>query len=720
MKTLFRKLLVSFISIMALIIISVLIVFYIVYSRSYEQQIFNQNDKQALLIERSLDAFIETASKEIESLSFNSDVISMNTERQTPVFVSSIQRNNVFELIYAQGMDGMQTGRSSGNLGNRKERWWFIRMEEVKTNFISESYYSVGTHMPCASIFYPIMENREMIGIMAGDIKLAALHDYVAEIAEEGSYTFILDGKGVVVAHPDSTYQEQLYNYAKMTRTVTLTDESGRPRLDASGNPVTQEEHFEISSAYKTAIENMMNGNTGSVKFTEDGKILFLSYRSVKMEGASDPWYVLSVMDGQIAMQSRNTVIIAIILSSLIISMIALVFIFFIGKNISSPIKKVHSVLEKFKEGDLTHYLKVKSKDEIGEMTNLLNQTQEGMGNLILKVKEHSASLYDIGREFSHAADNSMEMVKSITNQTEGMKNAAGSQSASTKKTNNAIEEVIAEIEKLNMHIESQSKSISESSSAVEKTIVQINSVNQTLQENEQNIKILAAASEKGRSGLFTVTKEIEEVSKESEGLLEINKVIQTIASQTNLLSMNAAIEAAHAGEAGKGFAVVAEEIRKLADSSSAQAKNVAAALKTMNESLAKIGGSASVVIGDFENIDEAVKTVIVQEKQIRSSVDKQEENIRKLAGLTENLKKLTDSVSKGSSEMLAGSHEVTDCGNTLENLTVNVLQGVMEIAAAIAKINEEVTHIQEISQQNKYSIDELINSVTKFKVISG
>ena len=708
----------SFISIMMLIIVSVLIVFYVVYSRSYEEQIFLKNDKNALVMERSLASYINLAAKEIESLSFNSDIISMETERQTPAFISSIKRNDVFELIYAQGMDGMQTGRSSGTLGNRKERWWFIRMEEVRTSFISESYYSVGTHMPCASIFYPIWENGQMIGIMAGDIKLAALHEFVVEIAENGSYTYILDGKGVVVAHPDESYQEQLYNYANTTRTVTLTDDSGRPRLDASGNPVTQEQRFEISQSYKAAIEDMMKGHSGSSKFTENGDTLYISYRPVEMEGASDPWYVISVMDGRIAMQSRNTVIIAIIISSLVISMIALVFIFFIGKNISSPIKNVHSVLEKFKEGDLTHYVKVKSKDEIGEMTNLLNQTQEGIGSLILKVKEHSASLYDIGREFSHAAENSMEMIKSITQQTEGMKNVAGSQSVSTKKTNNAIEEVIAEIEKLNMHIESQSKSISESSSAVNNTIVHINSVSQTLQQNEQNIKNLAAASEKGRSGLFSVTRNIEEVAKESEGLLEINKVIQTIASQTNLLSMNAAIEAAHAGEAGRGFAVVAEEIRKLADSSSAQAKNVASALKTMNDSLSKISGSAAVVIGDFENIDDAVKVVMSQEKQIRSSVEMQEEGIRSLAGLTEKLRKLTDSVSTGSSEMLSGSHEITDCGNILEDLTINVLQGVMEISAAIARINEEVTHIQEISQQNRYSIDELINSVTKFKVI--
>ncbi|HCC36703.1 MAG TPA: methyl-accepting chemotaxis protein, partial [Treponema sp.] len=222
MKTLFGKLLLSFMLIIVLIISTVLACFYFVYSESYENQIIAENNRQALYMADSLHAYLHNAYKVIEELSFNNDVLSMETDRQTPVFADSITRNEYFELLYAQGMDGMQTGRSSGGLGNRKERWWFIQMEQLQKPFISESYYSVGTNMPCASVFYPLLNGNEMTGIMAGDIKLSALHDFVVEAAEEGSWTFILDGKGVVVAHPDKRYQEELYNYAKLTRTITL------------------------------------------------------------------------------------------------------------------------------------------------------------------------------------------------------------------------------------------------------------------------------------------------------------------------------------------------------------------------------------------------------------------------------------------------------------------------------------------------------------------
>jgi len=715
LKTLFGKLLISFMLIIILIISSIMISFYIVYSRSYEEQIIGENSRQANFVALALESFISAAYKEVESLSFNNDIISMETERQTPVLVSSLRRNDYFELLYAQGMDGMQTGRSSGNLGNRRERWWFIKMEQVRTPFVSESYYSVGTNMPCASIFYPITDDTGMIGIMAGDIKLSALHDIVEAAAFEGSFSFILDGMGVVVAHPDSRYQEELYNYSTLTKTVTLRDASGNPMHDASGN-LTEQQEFTISDAYKAAIADMMKGNADSARFMEEGRYIYLSYHPVKMAGASDPWYVLSVKEEQVAMQTRNRVILAILGTSVLIIAAALVIVFFVAKNITAPIKTLHSVLEKVGEGDLTTRGKTKSKDEIGEVIVMLNYTQEGIGGLISNVKEKTTSLHSIGAEFSTAAENSSMMIKAIIDHTEEMQALADSQYNSTTETNSAIKEVITGIEKLNDNIESQSKSIIQSSNAVGEMIEHIKSVSQSLQQNAQNVIDLTAASEKGRGGLYEVSRDIEEVAKESEGLLEINRVIQTIASQTNLLSMNAAIEAAHAGEAGRGFAVVAEEIRKLADSSQVQAKNVATSLKKMKESLSRISVSAAAVIDDFKNIDEAVHTVSSQEKNIHAVMEKQEEGSRSLSKITNTLTDITEDVRNGSENMLEGSKKISKSGQTLEALTSSVKKGITEIVDDIDHINKEVMHIHDISELNKKSIDELIGGVSKFR----
>jgi len=716
MKTLFGKLLLSFILIIILIIVSVLSSFYFVYSKSYEQQIIMENDRQALYVAKSLYSFMSSAYREIQELAFNNDVISMETARQTPVFVAAQKRNDYFELLYAQRMDtGMQTGRSAGNLANRKERWWFKHMEKIKEPFISESYYSVSTNMPCASVFYPIIDG-EIVGIMAGDLKLSSLHDMVVETADVGSWVFILDGKGVVVAHPDKTYQEELYNYAKLTKTVTLKDASGKPMQNAAGN-LTEEQPLVISDAYKAAVVNMMKRNSGSTKFKEEGKNIFMSYRTVTMDGHSDPWYVISIKDEKIAMQSRNTVIMVILTSSIVIIFISLVLVFFLAKIIGSPIKKVHNILKQTKDGNLSGRIQVKSQDEIGEMMRLLNQTQEGVGNLIMTIKEHAATLHTIGLELSETAKESSSMANTITTHTEKMKNLSTSQSVSTAETSASIKEIIAGIESLNDHIESQSQSIQKSSEVVGEIITNIASVSESLQKNEQNVETLTAVSEKGRSGLYEVSKEIEEVARQSEGLLEINSVIENIASQTNLLSMNAAIEAAHAGETGKGFAVVAGEIRKLAESSSSQANNVSGSLKKMKESLDRIKNSAVTVSGFFEKIDEAVKTVAAQEKNIRAVMEKQKFGSRSLEEVTKTLQNITGDVRSGSAEMLSGSKKISESSNTLESLTSNVLNGMSEISGGIGKINVEVHRIQEISQQNKNSVAILLDAMSKFKI---
>jgi len=718
MKTVFGKLLLSFLSVIILIIISGLASFYFVYSKSFEQQILTENDRTSLHIARSLYSFMNVAYKVVEELSFNNDVISMETERQTPVFVAAKRRNDYFELLYAQRLDtGMQTGRSAGTLGNRKERAWFKQMERLRQPFVYESYFSVTTNMPTAAVFHPIVYDSEIIGIIGGDLKLSALQDMVMEITEAGSWAFILDGKGVVVAHPDSIYLQELYNFARLTRTVARLDASGIPMRNAAGNIITEEQPLEISDAYKAAIADMMGGNANSVKFREDGKMIYVSYRPVPMDGHSDPWYVISVRSEDVAMQARNTVIKVMIISCSAIILIAMFIVFFVASNISNPIKLVHSVLKKTKEGDLTCKLEIRSQDEIGEMIKLLNQTQEGVGHLVLTIKEHAIALHTIGLELSETAKKSSSMVSDITTSTKEIKTLADSQSTNTAETNAAIKEVMGGIQVLNGHIESQSQSIQKSSEAVQEIITNITSVSQSLQQNEQNVETLMAASEKGRDGLHEVSREIEEVARASEGLLEINAVIENIASQTNLLSMNAAIEAAHAGETGKGFAVVAGEIRKLAESSSNQAKNVADSLKKMKESLDRIKNSAITVSDYFKDIDESVQTVSVQEKNIRDAMEKQKVGSRSLAEITETLQGITREVKSGSAEMLDGSKKISDSGNALESLTGNVLRGMTEIANGTGKINTEVQRIQEISQENKKSIDILIKAMSKFKI---
>jgi PAS domain S-box-containing protein len=207
-----------------------------------------------------------------------------------------------------------------------------------------------------------------------------------------------------------------------------------------------------------------------------------------------------------------------------------------------------------------------------------------------------------------------------------------------------------------NGFVERQSAAVSQSSASIEEMISNIRSVTDTLAKNARNVEQLKEVSDVGRAGLNEVAVDIQEIARESESLLEINSVMQNIASQTNLLSMNAAIEAAHAGNVGKGFAVVADEIRKLAESSSNQSKTVGEVLKQIKSSIDKITRSTSNVLTKFEAIDGGVKIVADQERVIFNAMEEQGQGSQQvLQGIAE-VNEVTHQVKDASRQLLEDS----------------------------------------------------------------
>jgi methyl-accepting chemotaxis protein len=270
-------------------------------------------------------------------------------------------------------------------------------------------------------------------------------------------------------------------------------------------------------------------------------------------------------------------------------------------------------------------------KNEIGALADFFNQTFESLGNLVRVIQNKADALTQIGIDLSSNMNETAAAINEITANIQSIKGRIINQSASVTETNATMEQITVNINKLNGNVEKQSSSVSESSSAIEQMLANITSVTQTLLKNGENVSGLTGASDAGRAGLQEVAVDIQEIAKESEGLLEINSVMQNIASQTNLLSMNAAIEAAHAGESGKGFAVVADEIRKLAEDSSVQSKTIGDVLKKIKGSIDKITRSTENVLNKFEAIDSSVKVVAEQEANIRNAMEEQNQGSKQI-----------------------------------------------------------------------------------------
>jgi len=397
----------------------------------------------------------------------------------------------------------------------------------------------------------------------------------------------------------------------------------------------------------------------------------------------------------------------------------SIIVIYLVLNSMTSPIIRVVDTLKDISEGegDLTHTIEVHSQDEIGDLAEYFNKTLEKIKHMVVLIKKQAGVLSDIGSDLSSNMTETAAAVNEITANIQSIKGRVLNQSASVTETNATMEQVVSNINKLNEHVENQGRNVSQASSAIEEMVANINSVTNTLVNNATNVNTLQEASEVGRTGLQDVAADIQEISRESEGLLEINAVMENIASQTNLLSMNAAIEAAHAGEAGKGFAVVADEIRKLAESSGEQSKTIGTVLKKIAESIKKITSSTDNVLKRFEAIDTSVKTVSDQEENIRNAMEEQGSGSKQVLQSVGTMNDLTRQVKSGSEEMLEGSKEVMNESRNLEKITQEITGGMNEMASGAEQVNIAVNQVNEISTKNHDAIEALMKEVSRFKV---
>ena len=494
--------------------------------------------------------------------------------------------------------------------------------------------------------------------------------------------------------------------------TTSIVDSSGRRVIDT------------LLGQKSAAYEPIHSGNAYNGRATILGKEYLTAYMPIFAPNTKDVIGILFVgvemtsieetINIEIFKEVKKIIIIAVVILLLSIIVNALTCRFMLLRPIISTVHMLKEISEG--EGDLTKRLIVKSNDEIGDMSNYFNLTMEKVKNLIISIKKEAAALLDIGNDLASNMAETASVINQITGNIQSIEGRVINQSASVNETNATMEQITVNINKLNAHVERQSYSVAQSSSAIEEMLANIQSVTRTLVKNSENVKELSTASEVGREGLQGVVSDIKEIASESDGLLEINSVMQNIASQTNLLSMNAAIEAAHAGESGKGFAVVADEIRKLAENSGVQSKTISTVLKKIKSSIDKITQSTENVLNKFGAIDNSVKIVAEQEENIRNAMEEQSQGSKQILEAIGQVNEITQHVKSGSTEMLDASKEISQEGKNLEKVTQEITEGMNEMSSGAGEINQAVNMVNDISRKNKESIDILVQEVSRFK----
>ncbi|MDR2398365.1 MAG: methyl-accepting chemotaxis protein, partial [Spirochaetaceae bacterium] len=494
-----------------------------------------------------------------------------------------------------------------------------------------------GKDMLATTVCIPVKDQYKMIGLAGISVELSRIQTIVSWLQPFGDgHAFVFSPGGVVAAHPDPQ------------------------RL---GKNMRESESDTFGPFLDTMVQAVAKGTPASVSYQSAQSDTVMQYYAIPfmVGNVPQPW---SLVIGV----SRNTIMAPVYRMMLIAGIIGMLILLLMSagvvitaRSISRPIAHTMTVLKNIAQGDLTKEIAVHSKDELGDLARYLNFTVDKIKDLVLAIREEAGILAQTGSELAGNMTETAVSINEITANIQSIKNQTKRQTASVKGASSIMEQVVENIESLNAQSQKQTDCVSQSSSAVEQMLVNIQSVTQTLVKNETNVTQLSQASEVGRSSLQEVSRDIQEIDRESAGLLAINAVMENIASQTNLLSMNAAIEAAHAGEAGKGFAVVAEEIRKLAESSAEQSKTISDVLKKIKASIDKITSSTGEALLNFEAISDGVKTVTDQEANVRSAMEEQGLGSKAILESIERLNEITGEVKGSAQRMLEGSHKVIE-----------------------------------------------------------
>lgn len=365
---------------------------------------------------------------------------------------------------------------------------------------------------------------------------------------------------------------------------------------------------------------------------------------------------------------------------------------------------------------DLRGRVSVVSVDELGQISGLVNEFTFRLAESVSGLKDAQSRLSSLGDELSLNADSSASSVNQIASTIGTVVDHVTNQSASVIESSSAVEQIAKNIDSMKELITDQAASVSEASSSIEEMVGNINSVTQSMEKMAEQFSELLAAAGVGKQAQNDSNGRIQQISERSKALLEANKVIANISSQTNLLAMNAAIEAAHAGDAGRGFSVVADEIRHLAENSAGKSKTIREEINAVQRAIDDVVVSTKGSTEAFERVSELIGETDALVRETHSAMVEQRTGSMQILEALKEMNSITNQVQDGSREMSAGNATVLEEIERLRENTLKIKESLDQMNVGADGIKDHTRKVAELAKGTMITIDSMEKAIGDFK----
>ena len=598
------------------------------------------------------------------------------------LFTSSNYMDNVF-VIDSQGVMVADSRRSARF--DPKDYDFYREIIEGRTMAHYDLYPipSPFDGFPVITFSVPIYdpEDFSVLGVLAAMFDLKLFFDkYISprKVSETG-FSYIVDNRGMIVIHPVT---EEFFKFQG--------DESHIKRI------------LESQSV------------TEGFSYSQEGKGTFVS--SVKLNTC--PWFVVtSVPLQELSKLAGRVAVIIIIMGIFAVVMLTLIISIMMRRLLILRILSLEKTIKVVSTGDLSLRVPVQGRDEITSMIEGFNSLLDSLNSSILAIDKKMDSLKGASHTLSANMEQTASAITEIDANLESTNGRIEDQSRNINETSNLVNQISSNITSLNNSIEHHAAGINQSSAAIEEMISTIGNIAGITEKASSEISGLKTASEMGRDKLAEVVGRVEGIARSSENLHEANTLISSIASQTNLLAMNAAIEAAHAGEAGRGFAVVAGEIRKLAELSAGQSKEIQKVIRDIKKSIDSTVTNSEETQSTFKDILQRVTIVERMFLEIRNSMNEQSAGSNQVLTALQEMRENTLSVQQDSQEMEQDSTRISQAVETLSSLGRVIEGAIKEISKGSNEINRAMAEIASLTEKNREDISEVDEQINQFRL---